>query len=56
MSEYEEQMARFEKGMKEPDETIDAHSLAKLTDKDGNEKYYFLTRDGRCVLVELDEA
>jgi len=56
MSEYDEQMKRFEEGMKNPDETIDAHSVAKISSEDGtHEKYYFLTRDGRCVLVEIEE-
>jgi hypothetical protein len=52
MSEYDEQMKRFKKGVDNPDEVIDAHSVAKI-DGDTGTIYYFLTRDGRCVKVEL---
>lgn len=52
MSEYDDQMARFEKGIAEPDEIIEAHSMLQA---DGDEAtgYYFLTEDSRCVLVRL---
>lgn len=52
MGEYEDQMKRFKKGVKDPDQKIDAHSVAKVEGDDGD-RYYFLTRDGKCILIEL---